>query len=373
MRKAMKGNYVLVGILFLTILFGCKKDSKEPDSTWGTKENELRIYAIENVTFVIKKDNSLWARGGNFTYEAGNKNNGFKLVENNVKKVEGDCCSLYIQKTDNSVWGSKPYFLSDTLLWTVNLPLEKITDGAADISSGTGFLVILKTDGTAWAIGKNSSGEFGLGNRSNNDLPLTLIGTDVKQLATGFSNIYLLKNDGSLWSAGDNLYGKLGYPSAKDQYTFKKISDDIKLVRANASNVMMINNKDEAWSFGSNVNGNQGLGTRNSDPTYPHKIADQVVEVYPNTPTSYFLKTDGSLWASGVHTNGIPGYESGKSTFTFTQVAENVDGMTFGTRAYHVIMRKDSKYIGAGNNEFKQLNNVASLRVKSWEEFVMVQ
>ena len=39
---------------------------------------------------------------------------------------------------------------------------------------------------------------------------------------------------------------------------------------------MMINNKDEAWSFGGNANGVQGIGLKSQDPTYPHKVGEQV-------------------------------------------------------------------------------------------------
>ncbi|WP_260043692.1 hypothetical protein [Sphingobacterium hotanense] len=42
---------------------------------------------------------------------------------------------------------------------------------------------------------------------------------------------------------------------------------------------MMINNKDEAWSFGGNANGVQGIGLKSRDPTYPHKVGEQVANV----------------------------------------------------------------------------------------------
>lgn len=68
----------------------CIKDKDVPDYEWGICVNQLRVYAIDDVTYVIKPDNSLWARGGIFTAEVGTKDKGYKLIEQNVKKVEGN-------------------------------------------------------------------------------------------------------------------------------------------------------------------------------------------------------------------------------------------------------------------------------------------
>lgn len=148
-----------------------------------------------------------------------------------------------------------------------------------DISAGNYFVAILKTDGTVCGFGQNGHGEFGIGSRTYDKLQLTKIASNVSQIATGFSNIYLLKTDSTLWSAGDDLYGKLGYKTDGNQLTFKKVANQIKLVRARGNNVMMINNKDEAWSFGGNANGVQGIGLKSQDPTYPHKVGEQVANV----------------------------------------------------------------------------------------------
>lgn len=362
-------RYLLFAALGLFMLLGCKKNHEEPEKDWITSENQLRIFAIADVTYIIKADNSLWARGGVFTNKVGNKDKGFKLVEKDVKKIVGDCCSMYILKTDNSVWGTTHFFSLYDELPNEKRPLEKITDGAIDISSGRNFVAILKNDGTAWAYGENGNGEFGIGTRSYDPLPLTKIGSDVKQLATGYSNIYLLKTDGTLWSAGDNIYGKLGYEATEDQRTFKLVSKDIKLVRAQENNVIMINSKNEAWSFGSNVNGSQGTGVRNQDPVYPHKIGEQVANAYPNGRASYFLKTDGTLWASGNHLQGQLVVQIYENSNRFTQVAENVKGMTLESGAGHCIILKDNQLLGSGKNNQRQLSNDPVDAIVTWTKF----
>lgn len=367
----MKRYQLIFGLLCFCLLSACKKDKNEPYFEWGVGVNQLRVYAIDDVTYVIKPDNSLWARGGIFTAEVGTKDKGYKMIEQNVKKVEGNCCSLYIQKTDNSVWGSDRYYVQDLADVKDNKPLEKIADGAMDISAGNYFVAILKTDGTVWGFGQNGHGEFGIGSRTYDKLPLTKIASNVSQIATGFSNIYLLKTDSTLWSAGDNLYGKLGYVTTGNQLTFKKVADHIKLVRASGNNVMMINNKDEAWSFGGNANGVQGIGTRSQDPTYPHKVGEQVANVYPNNFCSFFLKTNGTLWASGSNSRGQMGIATPKESFHFIQVADEVKGMTVEGGSGHSIALKAGRFVGAGNNWYKQLSNEAVEYIAVWTDFIM--
>jgi len=180
-----------------------------------------------------------------------------------------------------------------------------------------------------------------------------------------------LKTDSTLWSAGDDLYGKLGYKTDGNQLTFKKVANQIKLVRARGNNVMMINNKDEAWSFGGNANGVQGIGLKSQDPTYPHKVGEQVANVYPNNFCSYFLKTNGTLWASGSNHQGQMGIAGPKESFRFTQVAEDVKGLTAEVSAGHTIVLKAGRYVGTGSNWYKQLSNDDSQKIATWTDFIM--
>ncbi len=133
----------------------------------------------------------------------------------------------------------------------------------------------------------------------------------------------------------------------------------------------MINNKDEAWSFGGNANGVQGIGTRSQDPTYPHKVGEQVANVYPNNFCSFFLKTNGTLWASGSNSRGQMGIATPKESFHFIQVADEVKGMTVEGGSGHTIALKAGRFVGAGNNWYKQLSNEAVEYIAVWTDFIM--
>jgi len=55
----MKRYRLLFGLLCLCLLSACKKDKNEPDYELGIGVNQLRVYAIDDVTYVIKPYNLL--------------------------------------------------------------------------------------------------------------------------------------------------------------------------------------------------------------------------------------------------------------------------------------------------------------------------
>ena len=70
----------------------------------------------------------------------------------------------------------------------------------------------IKTDGTLWGWGYNSSGQLGLGDRTTRNTPVQLnASTNWKMVAVGgYSCIASIKTDGTLWTCGQNYYGVLG-------------------------------------------------------------------------------------------------------------------------------------------------------------------
>ena len=79
------------------------------------------------------------------------------------------------------------------------------------IAAGNGHTVAVKSDGTLWAWGSNSSGQLGDGTTINKYSPVQ-IGTDTnwKSVATGDLHTVGLKTDGTLWAWGWNWNGQLG-------------------------------------------------------------------------------------------------------------------------------------------------------------------
>ena len=70
------------------------------------------------------------------------------------------------------------------------------------ISSGDGYEMLLKSDGSLWACGENDFGQLGDGTTTPKYELLIKIMDDVKQVFAGYRHTTAIKTDGSLWAWG---------------------------------------------------------------------------------------------------------------------------------------------------------------------------
>ena len=70
----------------------------------------------------------------------------------------------------------------------------------------------IKTDGTLWTWGRNSSGELGTNNTTTRSTPVTTFagGTNWKQVDVGGATTVAIKTDGTLWLWGADNFSQLG-------------------------------------------------------------------------------------------------------------------------------------------------------------------
>ena len=85
------------------------------------------------------------------------------------------------------------------------------------IAAGGSHSLFLKSDGSLWAMGQDSSDQLGDGNSGNTaegtvrtNRPEQIVAGNVTTIVAGASHSMFLKQDGSWWVMGDNTYGQLG-------------------------------------------------------------------------------------------------------------------------------------------------------------------
>ena len=78
--------------------------------------------------------------------------------------------------------------------------------------------MILKTDGTLWACGRNYYGQLGDGTKTSISTPKQVM-NGVAAVSAGFNHTMILKTDGTLWACGYNEYGQLGDRTNVDRRT----------------------------------------------------------------------------------------------------------------------------------------------------------
>jgi len=167
------------------------------------------------------------------------------------------------------------------------------------------------TPGYLYAFGNNVLGQFGNETIIYNSVP-TQVGVNPEwwKLAIGGYNSFAIKTDFTLWGTGDNGIGQLcdGTTSNKSSWTqigtgqWKNVG-----VAFGGSQAWAIDWTDNLYVWGVNTSGQLGLGdvVSRSSPT---QLAGSYRMASFTALAGIFLKTDGTIWGSGVNTqNGIGG------------------------------------------------------------------
>lgn len=206
-------------------------DSRSSPVQIGTSTDWYQVSSGEDFTSSIKTNGTLWAWGANGNGQLGQSN-----VINRSSPVQvgaltnwyqvsegGDFFTISV-KTDGTLWA-----------WGLN------SGGALGIGTGGGdnksspvqigalttwayaaagdFLgAAIKTDGTLWIWGNNSSGQLGQSNLIARSSPVQVGGlTDWYRVAAGKAHVAALRTDGTLWTWGYNGTGCLGNGTVASQ------------------------------------------------------------------------------------------------------------------------------------------------------------
>jgi alpha-tubulin suppressor-like RCC1 family protein len=261
----------------------------------------------------------------------------------NWKTVSAGCVSSAGIKTDGTlwVWGSG----ANGVLGTGN---TFCTYGylAQTVSGGNNWkrikvdrsAIALKTDGTLWTWGLNSSGNLGTDDTINRSSPVQTIsgGTDWKKIAIGVNSYVAggIKTDGTLWMWGCTVLGNgtLGDDNLIDRSSpVQTVSGGTnwKEIAISRSAVAAIKTDGTLWTWGSNNAGEGGTDNRvsRSSPTQTISGGTNWKQVSGAFQTFAAIKTDGTLWLWGSNACGMAGVDTLAVTL-FSSPVQTVSGGT---------------------------------------------
>jgi alpha-tubulin suppressor-like RCC1 family protein len=169
----------------------------------------------------LKGDGSLWAMGDNNFGQLGDDTSNSTnypeqiVVASNVTAIAaGGSHSLFL-KSDGSLWAmGNDYYgqLGDGTSGYFNVnsrPEQIVASNVTAIAAGALHSLFLKSDGSLWAMGANSSGQLGDGTYGGyyacTNIPELIVSSNVTAIAAGGSHSLFLKSDGSLWAMGLDL------------------------------------------------------------------------------------------------------------------------------------------------------------------------
>ncbi|MCE5197373.1 MAG: M6 family metalloprotease domain-containing protein [Armatimonadota bacterium] len=180
------------------------------------------VAAGYNSTMVLKNDGTVWGWGSNL-YGAIGSEGGRSVPRqvsglSNVASISAGIYHAMAIKDDGTVWswGSNLHgLLGIGTTDSIKHPLPMQIPGLCDFTmaaDGGDHVLALKNDGSIWAWGVNSYGQLGNGNVTNQYTPVQVAGLSgtVTKVAAGMLCSFAIKSDGTIWAWGDNSSGQLG-------------------------------------------------------------------------------------------------------------------------------------------------------------------
>ena len=188
------------------------------------------VYCGFATVYAIKEDNTVlsWGVDNNGQLGAGvvlnTRSNSEHVVGgesgesilSNIKSMSADYTEAAVT-FDGEVysWGSnsKGQHGNGTVktAWLHNSsPRKSIIDNVSHVSVKYEHALAVKTDGTLYSWGSNSSGQLFLGDTLDRHVPVETGITDVHQVALTGNSSHIVKKDGTVWSVGGNSFGQLG-------------------------------------------------------------------------------------------------------------------------------------------------------------------
>ena len=233
----------------------------------------------------------------------------WKLIETSCENTYYQWTTTYSVKTDGSlwVWGSNFYGqlgLNESLTTHRSSPTRVGTlTNWKSVSCSFGHVLAVKTDGTLWSWGLNSSGQLGLNNITHRSSPIQ-VGTltNWNLVATSAAVSLAIKTDGSLWAWGTNNRGELGIADRVSRSSPTQVGTLTNWAKFNAKSIGAIKTDGSLWTWGYNGYGTLGLNdrTHRSSPTQVGSLTDWS-SISSSFQGSGAIKTDGSLWTWGLN------------------------------------------------------------------------
>ncbi|HVR91050.1 MAG TPA: zinc-dependent metalloprotease family protein [Novosphingobium sp.] len=219
-------------------------------------------------------------------------------------------------------------------------------------SDGTSFAV--RNDGSLWAWGDNSAGQFGMGHTTSSFVPV-LVGTDFVSVEVGEQSVFGIKKDNSLWAWGRNDWGQLGDGTTVQRPRPVKIGDGFYSVAAGSDHVIAIKIGGTLWGWGRNLHGQVGNGGQ-VNQSRPVQIGTGFSMAAAGGANSLAVRNDGTLWSWGFNQVGGVGDGSVAPRFSPVQIGSGYRSVHANGNQFFAV-KQDGTLMSWGLNPNGELGN----------------
>jgi alpha-tubulin suppressor-like RCC1 family protein len=166
----------------------------------------------------------LWSWGTNNFGQLGinslvNMSSPVQVATGSWLQISACSCHWLALRGDYTVWGCGSNNTGEIgqngAIANFSSPVQVAAGSWIQISAGYdgplyGTTLLIRSDGTLWALGSNTYGELGNGTTNNYSSPVQIAGSWIQASTGGGANSYGIRSNGSLWAWGYNSGGMLG-------------------------------------------------------------------------------------------------------------------------------------------------------------------
>lgn len=292
----------------------------------GSDRNWKEVKAGGSFVLALKNDGTLWSWGYNRYGSIGDGSTVNRLEPVQVGGGTSDWAAIgtgwyhaFGIKTDGTLWGwgmNSSGQVGDSTKTARTTPVQIGTDTWKQVDGGNYYTHGIKTDGTLWAWGYGRYG-IGAGYGVNSTVPIQIGSATWKSVSVSSETSLGIQNDGSLWSWGHNNYGQIGDNSWYNRYSPVRVGTATwKQVASSSYASSGISPDGALWGWGSGGLTGDGTQQKQLAPVMspvsipPLKPGEYPGELVAGGYHTMVIKRDGALWGFGYNSYGQLGINS---------------------------------------------------------------